>query len=300
MIPQQVTIHEVGPRDGLQNITPIISTEDKIHFVNRLSQTGLTHIEVTSFVSPTWIPQLADAKAVMETVDRHPSIVYSALVPNQVGLKSALSSNTDKIAFFTAASDAFTQKNLNCTIQESIDTICTLIPQAAKKNKAMRAYISCIHTCPYTGTIPPQSVAQLARTLYNAGCHEIALGDTTGTATPHAVDAIITAVSRYVPLAAIAMHFHDTYGQAIANVYHALTLGIKQFDTAIGGLGGCPYARGATGNVATEDVVYLLNGLGVEHSVNLDALIETSQWFTRQHGLVNHAKLSAIGNSVHD
>ena len=300
MIPKQVTIHEVGPRDGLQNITPVISTQDKVHFINRLSKTGLTHIEVTSFVSPSWIPQLADAKAVMEAIEKSPTIVYSALVPNRIGLEHALASNTDKIAFFTAASDGFTKKNINCTVASSVDTIRSLIPLAEKEAKTIRAYISCIHTCPYTGAIQPRSVAQLAKTLYEAGCQEIALGDTTGTATPHDVEAIITEVTPYVPLSAIAMHFHDTYGMAIANLYHALTLGISQFDTAIGGLGGCPYARGATGNMATEDAVYLLNGLGIEHPINLPALIETSRWFTQLHGLKNQAKLSAIGNQVDD
>ena len=300
MISQQVTIHEVGPRDGLQNIAPIISTQDKVRFINRLSKTGLTHIEVTSFVSPTWIPQLADAKAVMDTIEKNPTITYSALVPNHIGLDNALKSNTDKIAFFTAASDAFTQKNINCSIDDSINVIRSLIPLAEKQQKAMRAYISCIHTCPYTGAVRPQAVAQLAKTLYDAGCQEIALGDTTGTATAHAVEAIITEVSKHVPIPAIAMHFHDTYGQAIANLHHALTLGISQFDAAIGGLGGCPYARGSTGNMATEDAVYLLNGLGIEHNINLEALIETSQWFTTLHGLPNHAKLSAMGNQGDD
>jgi hydroxymethylglutaryl-CoA lyase len=295
MIPEQVTIHEVGPRDGLQNIAPLIATQDKIDFINRLSQTGLTHIEVTSFVSPQWIPQLADAKVVMDTVTKYPGITYSALVPNQVGLDNALGSNPDKIAFFTAASDAFTQNNLNCTIADSVHIIRKLIPAVKEQAKPIRAYISCIHTCPYTGSISPQVVAQLAKTLYEAGCQEIALGDTTGTATPRDVEAIITAVSQQIPLSAIAMHFHDTYGMAIANLYHALTLGISQFDTAIAGLGGCPYARGATGNMATEDAVYLLNGLGIAHTINLDALIETSRWFTQLHGLKNQAKLSAIG-----
>ncbi|MBO9492173.1 hydroxymethylglutaryl-CoA lyase [Endozoicomonas sp. G2_1] len=277
-LPEFVNIVEVGPRDGLQNEQEPISAEDKISLVNQLSDAGLKKIEAGSFVSPKWVPQMATSTDVFAGIRRQTGVSYTCLTPNMKGFEAALAAGVDEVAVFGAASEQFSQKNINCSIDESIERFIPLIESAKKANLPVRGYVSCVVGCPYQGDIEPEQVAAVAKRLLDLGCYEISLGDTIGVGTPASVAKMLQAVTALVPREKLAVHFHDTYGQALANIYSALQFGINTIDAAVAGLGGCPYAKGASGNVATEDVVYLLNGLDIKHDVNFDLLLETG-WF---------------------
>lgn len=292
--PASVRIVEVGPRDGLQNEKIIIPTDIKIEFINRLSETGLPCIEVTSFVSPKRIPALADNQAVFSGIKKNPKVRYSALVPNERGMEDAITSGTKEIAVFSAASETFSQKNTHCSIQESLDRIQDVMKLAQKNNIAVRGYISCVLGCPYEGEVPIERVAKIAKKLYELGCYEISLGDTIGVGTPTKAKQLILALKPFLPTSALALHFHDTYGQALANIYACLELGVSVIDSAIAGLGGCPYAKGATGNVATEDVVYMLNGMNIKSGIDLDALIKVSQFVADFTHRIPRSKVSQV------
>jgi hydroxymethylglutaryl-CoA lyase len=271
--PQQVTIVEVGPRDGLQNELSFLATAIKIDLINKLSQSGLQHIEVTSFVSVNAIPQLADSEAVFSGIAKPASIHYSALVPNEQGMLKAIALGVKDIAIFTAASETFNQRNINCSIAKSIKRFQPVLALAKNHHIRVRGYISCALGCPYEGHITPTQVAYITQQLLAIGVDEICLGDTIGVGTPKQTKAVIECVLALLPANQLAMHFHDTYGQAIANIVTSLDYGIHRFDSAIAGLGGCPYARGATGNVATEDVLYLMHGLGIETGIDLYKIV---------------------------
>ncbi|MFA5959408.1 MAG: hydroxymethylglutaryl-CoA lyase [Tatlockia sp.] len=266
---RQVTIIEVGPRDGLQNEPAFVPTENKIELINSLSQTGLQYIEVTSFVSAKAIPQLADNVDVFNGIDKKEGIHYSALVPNIRGMREAMEVGVKEIAIFTAASESFNARNINCSIKESIARFAPVIELAKIHHVPIRAYISCVLGCPYEGEIKPQQVALVAEQLLDLGIDSLCLGDTIGVGTPKQTKAVIKTIAPLLPANQLAMHFHDTYGQAIANICASLECGITHFDSAVAGLGGCPYALGATGNVATEDVLYLMHGLGIETGVDI-------------------------------
>lgn len=276
-----VKIVEVGPRDGLQNEKEILPTSVKIGLIDRLSEAGLQAIETTSFVSPKWVPQMADNCAVLKGIQRKTGVIYSALTPNLKGFHDALDAGAQEVAIFGAASESFSRKNINCSIAESLDRFKDVMEAAKKHNIKVRGYISCVVGCPYEGIISPQKVAEVAVSLYNMGCYELSLGDTIGVGTPGAMKSMLVEVSNHVPMSALAVHCHDTYGQAIANIYAALEMGVSVVDSSVAGLGGCPYAKGASGNVATEDVVYLLNGLGVKTGVNLDRLIDAGRYISQ-------------------
>lgn len=276
-LPKAVKIVEVGPRDGLQNESGTIATVDKLAFIHKLSQSGLRHIEVTSFVHPQRVPQLADAVEVVQGLHPYPDVVYSALVPNLKGLDRAIESGIKRIAVFTAASETFTQKNINMTIQESLETFRPVVAKALAHGLSVRGYVSTCFVCPYEGEVLPEKVVSVAVALRDMGIDEISLGDTIGAAAPTDVFKTVGAVLQQVPVAQIALHFHDTYGTALANVVAGLDLGVTVFDASAGGLGGCPYALGASGNLATEDLVYLLHRMGIETGVDLNRLAEASR-----------------------
>ncbi|PVV00855.1 hypothetical protein BB560_004750, partial [Smittium megazygosporum] len=256
----RVKIVEVGPRDGLQNEKAPIETSTKIDFINKLSKTGLSYIEAASFVSPKWVPQMASSDEVFKSIEKEHGVTYSALVPNEKGLENAIACGVKEIAVFGAASETFSMKNLNCSIDESMDKFQAVAEKALSLGLSVRGYISCVVGCPYEGDIRPNAVAHVSKRLYDIGCHEVSLGDTIGVGTPEKVRDMIRAVASEIPLSSLAVHFHDTYGQAISNIYAALLEGVRVVDSSVAGLGGCPYAKGATGNVATEDVIYLLEG----------------------------------------
>ena len=270
-LPTKVRIVEVGPRDGLQNEKQV-STDAKIKLVNDLADAGLTVIETGSFVSPKWVPQMADSSDVFAAVTRKDGVTYAALTPNVKGLEAAIAAGASEVAVFGAASESFSQKNINCSIDESLERFAPLMDMAKEHGLPVRGYVSCVLGCPYEGDIDVAQVAHVAKKLLDMGCYEISLGDTVGVGTPMAVKAMLDAVTTKVPVEKLAVHFHDTYGQALANIFSALQLGVATVDSAVAGLGGCPYAKGASGNVATEELVYMLNGLGIEHGVNLDKL----------------------------
>ena len=274
----KVKIVEVGPRDGLQNEKTPIETSIKVGLIDRLTQTGLPVIEATSFVSPKWVPQLADGAEVMARIRRKPETSYPVLVPNLKGFDAAVAAGAQEVAVFAAASDSFSQKNTNCSIAESLKRFAPVVKAARASGVKVRGYVSCVIACPYDGDIAPDKVAEVSDRLYQMGCYEISLGDTIGVGTPGKTQAMLDAVARRVPLKNLAGHYHDTYGQALANIYASLEMGVAVFDSSVSGLGGCPYAKGATGNVATEDVVYLLRGLGIETGVDLDALIDVGEY----------------------
>ena len=288
----QITIYEVGPRDGLQNEECNIKLEDKIELVNLLSKTGLKKIEAGSFVSPKWVPQMANSLEVFNRIERNNSVIYSALTPNLRGLETAVTAKVDEVAVFAAASESFSQKNINCSIDESIERFKPVISQALEKKLKIRGYVSCIAGCPYEGDISPKSVACVAKRLFELGCYEISLGDTIGVGSPNKIRAVIEAVAHQIPRQNIAIHCHDTYGQAIANIYESLDADIRTFDSSVAGLGGCPYAAGASGNVATEDVVYLLQGLGLECDVDLEKLIKAGNFISHQLKRNNQSKVA--------
>ncbi|PIE82877.1 MAG: hydroxymethylglutaryl-CoA lyase [Candidatus Contendobacter odensis] len=281
-LPNNVKLIEVGPRDGLQNEQKQIDTDTKVKLIDKLADTGLKTIEATSFVSPKWVPQMADNQTVMAAIERRATVDYPVLTPNLKGFEAALAAGAQTVAVFGAASESFSQKNINCSIAASLERFEPLLLAAQQAGIKVRAYVSCVLGCPYEGEIQPATVAQVAGALFEMGCYEISLGDTIGTGTPEAAKRMIEAVSTRVPLDHLAGHYHDTYGMAIANIYASLQCGITVFDASIAGLGGCPYAKGAAGNVATEDVVYLLNGLGINTGVDLDALLACSQWISEK------------------
>lgn len=268
-LPTDVTIVEMGARDGLQN-EATVSTEAKIDLINQLSLTGLTHIEAGSFVSPKWVPQMADSKHVLEKISRQPNVIYSALTPNLQGFEQAIQSKVNQVAIFTSSSESFCKKNINCSIAESLKRFEPLITEAKKYNIPVRGYLSCVADCPYDGATKPEQVAAIAKELFDLGCYEVSLGDTIGTGTPLRIGRMLESVQRNIPISHLAVHFHDTWGQALANIYQALTMGVSVIDSSVAGLGGCPYAVGASGNVATEDVLYMCRGLGIETGVNLN------------------------------
>ncbi len=270
-LPTNVTIVEVGPRDGLQNESPV-STRTKIRLIDLLSDTGLSHIEAGSFVSPKWVPQMADSKEVMQNITRRALVTYSALTPNLQGLEQALDAGANQVAIFTSASEGFCQHNINCSITESLKRFEPLMVQADKYHVPVRGYLSCVVDCPYDGATSPTQVANISQALIELGCYEVSLGDTIGTGTPNRVKEMLESVLASIPNQRLAVHFHDTWGQALANIYQALSMGITTVDSSVAGLGGCPYAHGASGNVATEDVLYLCQGLGIETGVDLELL----------------------------
>ena len=290
--PSQVTIVEVGPRDGLQNESSFVATETKVDFINLLSLSGLKHIEVTSFVSAKAIPQLADNEAVFSAINKPADVHFSALVPNERGMIQALNANVKEIAVFTAASETFNQRNINCSIKESIARFEPVVLLAKAHKIPVRAYISCVLGCPYEGAITPAQVIDVASQLLRLGVDEICLGDTIGVGTPKQTKAAINGVLQLLPLSRLAMHFHDTYGQAIANIVASLDCGVVRFDSAVAGLGGCPYARGATGNVATEDVLYLMHGLGIETGVDIYKVVAAGELICKALNRKNQSKVA--------
>jgi len=273
-----VRIVEVGPRDGLQNEKTLVATADKIELIDRLSATGLSSIEATSFVSPKWVPQLADAADVFAGITRRPGVHYPVLVPNETGYERALEVGVEEIAVFTAASEAFNRKNINASIDESLARFAPVMARAQNDGVRVRGYVSTVLGCPYQGEVPLADVVRVARELHAMGCYEISLGDTIGIGTPGKARAMLKAVAAEVPMAALAVHFHDTYGQALSNILACLEEGVAVVDSAVSGVGGCPYAKGASGNVASEDVVYMLHGLGIDTGVDLPRLAHTGRW----------------------
>lgn len=291
-LPDKVKLVEVGPRDGLQNEKKNIPTSVKIEFINRLSDTGLSVIEATSFVSPKWIPQLADHKQVFEGITKKETVSYPVLVPNVKGFENALSAGVKEIAVFTTPSETFSQRNTNSTVSDSLQNISDIVRAAHANNIRVRGYLSCVLGCPYEGNIAPEAVADMADKLITLGCYEVSLGDTIGVGTPGKTDTLLKIVMEKIPREKIAVHFHDTYGQALANIYVALLNGINVIDSAVAGLGGCPYAKGASGNVASEDVLYMLNGLDIETGVNLESLISAGRFITNALGKTTQSKVS--------
>lgn len=279
-----VRIIEVGPRDGLQNEKVQVETAVKIELIDRLVACGLKEIEATSFVSPTWVPQMADHDALMRGLTKRPGVRHPVLTPNLRGYRNAVAAGADHIAVFASASEAFSKKNINCTIEGSFARFEPVFAAARADGVAVRGYVSCVVACPYEGPVAPTKVAEVAKRLADLGCYEVSLGDTIGVGTPATVLPMLEAVAREVPPAKLAGHFHDTYGMATANVYASYELGLRAFDSSVGGLGGCPYAKGATGNVATEDVVYLLRDRGVETGIDLEKLVDCADWITKQLG----------------
>ncbi len=286
-LPKRVKIFEVGPRDGLQNETALVDTDTKVALVEKLADAGIQTIESGSFVSPKWVPQMAGSEAVFGTINRKAGVTYSALTPNMRGLERAISAEVSEVAVFIAATEDFSQKNTNCTIAEGIERSAKLTEAALAEGLQVRGYISVAAGCPYQGEVAATDLAPLAKALIEMGCYEVSLGDSIGVATPGHIKNIVDAVATEVPVDKIAMHLHDTYGQALANIYAALEMGITVIDSSVAGLGGCPYAPGATGNVATENVVYMLNGLGIDHGIDLDKLIATGDFITQKLGRDN-------------
>ncbi|WP_394558327.1 hydroxymethylglutaryl-CoA lyase [Aquipseudomonas alcaligenes] len=273
-LPQHVRLVEVGPRDGLQNEKQPISVADKVRLTDDLSAAGLSYIEVGSFVSPKWVPQMAGSAEVFAGIQYKPGVVYGALTPNVKGFEAAVEAGVKEVAVFAAASEAFSQKNINCSIAESLERFVPVMEAAKAHGITVRGYVSCVLGCPYEGEVAPEQVAAVARELFAMGCYEVSLGDTIGTGTAGKTRTMFEVVGRDIPRDKLAGHFHDTYGQALANIYASLLEGIVVFDSSVAGLGGCPYAKGATGNVATEDVLYLLQGLGIHTGIDLDKLID--------------------------
>jgi hydroxymethylglutaryl-CoA lyase len=271
-------IVEVGPRDGLQNERGEVPTAVKVELIERLADAGLAAVEATAFVSPKWVPQMADHTEVLERIRRKPGVSYPVLTPNLKGFEAARAAGATEVAIFGAASEAFSQKNINCSIAESLERFRPVTAEATKHGIKVRGYVSCVLGCPYQGEVKPERVAGVAAALYEMGCYEVSLGDTIGTGTPGKTRAMIEACAKRVPLEKLAGHYHDTYGQALANIYASLEMGVHTFDASVAGLGGCPYAAGASGNVATEDVIYMMNGLGVRTGVDLGKLVAIGRW----------------------
>jgi hydroxymethylglutaryl-CoA lyase len=294
-LPKKVRIVEVGPRDGLQNEKMEVPTKVKLELIGRLADAGLPAVEATAFVSPKWIPQMADHTEVLEGIKRKPGVSYPVLTPNLKGFEAARAAGATEVAVFGAASESFSRKNINCTIAESLERFRPVTDAARQAGIKVRGYISCVLGCPYEGEIAPAKVAEVAHALHSMGCYEISLGDTIGVGTPGKTRAMIEACAREVPIERLAGHYHDTYGQALANIYASLELGVATFDSSVAGLGGCPYAKGASGNVATEDVVYMLNGLGIETGVDLDKVVEIGRWIC---GVIGKEPQSKAGKAI--
>ena len=294
-VPDFVRIVEVGPRDGLQNEPSEVPTAVKVELIERLAHAGLSSVEATAFVSPKWVPQMADHTEVLGRIRRKPGVSYPVLTPNLKGFEAALAAGATEVAIFGAASEAFSRKNINCSIAESLERFRPVAEAATKANVKVRGYVSCVLGCPYEGEVAPQRVAEVAAALYEMGCYEVSLGDTIGVGTPGKAKAMIDACAKRVPLERLAGHYHDTYGQALANIYASLELGVATFDASVAGLGGCPYARGATGNVATEDVVYMLQGMGVGTGVDLDRLVGIGRWIC---GILGKETASRSGRAL--
>lgn len=290
--PNTVKMVEVGPRDGLQNEKALIDLKHKVALVEQLADAGLNMVETGSFVSPKWVPQMADSSAVFANIARKNGVTYSALTPNLQGFEAAMAAGADEVAIFGAASESFTQKNINCSIADSIERFAPVLAAAKVQNIKVRGYVSCVLGCPYEGEIAPQKVAEVSKALLDMGCYEISLGDTIGVGTPLKTEAMLSAVIKVVPVEKLAVHFHDTYGQALANILKALEMGIAVIDSAVAGLGGCPYAKGASGNVASEDVLYMLNGMGIQTGVDLDKLIAAGDAITQALGKTNQSKVA--------
>ena len=280
-LPPKVKIVEVGPRDGLQNEQHSVPTRAKIELVDRLTEAGVPAVEATAFVSPRWVPQMADNAEVMAGIRRRPGTAYPVLVPNIKGYAAALAAGVEEVAVFAAASEAFSKKNINCSIDESLERFRPVTEAAQKDRIRVRGYLSCALGCPYQGEVSAQAVAEVAEKLWQMGCYEISLSDTIGVGTPGKAAAMIEAAVKRVPLETLAAHYHDTYGQALANILASLQCGVAVFDSSIAGLGGCPYAKGASGNVATEDVVYMLNGMGIETGIDIDKLLDAAEFICR-------------------
>ncbi len=295
LLPDKIRLVEVGARDGLQNEAGHIATEEKIAFINRLSATGLPVIEVGSFVSPRSVPQMSDTSLVYDGIERRPGVSYPALVPNLKGLESAKNAGVDEIAFFCAASETFSQHNINSSINQSLERLEDIMAVALPGGIRVRGYLSCVAGCPYEGKVPVETVAEIAERLVALGCYEVSLGDTIGIGSPGQVRALLESVVCKVPREKLAVHFHDTYGQALANILVALEAGIAVVDSSVAGLGGCPYAPGASGNVASEDVLYMLNGLGVETGVDLDSLIDAGLYISK---LLNKTTGSKVARAL--
>ena len=291
-LPTHVRLVEVGPRDGLQNEAQPISVADKVQLVDALTDAGLGYIEVGSFVSPKWVPQMAGSAEVFAQIRRKPGVVYGALAPNMRGFEDAVAAGVKEVAVFAAASEAFSQRNINCSISESLARFVPIIEAARQHGISVRGYVSCVLGCPYEGQVSAQQVAQVARELYAMGCYEVSLGDTIGTGTPTATRTMFEAVTAWVPREKLAGHFHDTYGQALVNIYASLQEGIAVFDSSIAGLGGCPYAKGASGNVATEDVLYMLNGMGIETGIDMDKLLLAGEHICNVLGRVTGSRVA--------
>lgn len=290
--PTHVRLIEVGPRDGLQNEAQPISVADKVQLVNALTDAGLGYIEVGSFVSPKWVPQMAGSAEVFAQIQHKPGVVYGALTPNMRGFEDAIAAGVKEVAVFAAASEAFSQRNINCSISESLERFVPIMESARQHGISVRGYVSCVLGCPYEGQVSAQQVAAVAKELYAMGCYEVSLGDTIGTGTPSATRAMFEAVGAYVPRDKLAGHFHDTYGQAMVNIYASLLEGINVFDSSVAGLGGCPYAKGASGNVATEDVLNMLNGMGIETGVDMDKLLLAGQHICNVLGRVTGSRVA--------
>ena len=290
MLPSKVKIVEVGPRDGLQNEKQLVPTEVKIELINRLADAGVRAIEATSFVSPKWVPQMGDNAAVMQGIARHPATVYPVLTPNLQGFDAAIQAGATEVAIFGAASESFSRKNINCSIAESLKRFEPILSSASALEIPVRGYVSCVVGCPYEGDIAPAQASSVAKSLFEMGCYEVSLGDTIGVGTPASVGRMLEACARAVPIGKLAGHYHDTYGMAIANIYASLQMGMATFDSSVAGLGGCPYAKGASGNVATEDVVYLMHGLGIETGIDLAKLAAIGDWISSALNRPNGAK----------
>ena len=290
-----VKIVEVGPRDGLQNEPGEVPTAVKLELIERLADAGLSSVEATAFVSPKWVPQMADHTEVLERIRRKPGVSYPVLTPNLKGFEAARAAGATEVAIFGAASESFSRKNINCSIAESLERFRPVADAARTSNIKVRGYVSCVLGCPYEGEVAPQRVAEVAAALYEMGCYEVSLGDTIGTGTPGKTRAMIEACARRVPIGKLAGHYHDTYGQALANIYASLEMGVATFDASVAGLGGCPYAKGASGNVATEDVVYMLHGLGLQTGIDLDKLVGIGAWIS---GLLGRDYGSKAGKAI--
>lgn len=295
-LPKRVRMVEVGARDGLQNESVLVPAQVKIGLIDRLSDAGLAVVEATSFVSPKWVPQMADNAEVLAGIKRRPGVSYPVLVPNLKGLEAALDAGVEEVALFAAASESFSRKNINCSIGESLERFEPVLAVANERGVRVRGYLSCVLGCPYQGEVAPEAVAEVARRLREMGCYEISLGDTIGVGTPGKARAMVEAVAARVPLERLAVHFHDSYGQGLANILAVLELGIGVVDSAVAGLGGCPYAPGASGNVASEDLLYMLDGLGIETGVDLDRLIAAGNYIS---GFLGRPSGSKVARAAH-
>jgi hydroxymethylglutaryl-CoA lyase len=295
MLPSHVTLVDVGPRDGLQNEPQPVAAAHKVELVRRLQAAGLREIETGSFVSPKWVPQMADSGEVMANIERKPGVRYSVLVPNLKGFEAALPTRPDEVVVFAAASEAFSRRNINCSIAESIERFAPVVAAARAAGIKVRGALSCAVGCPYEGDIHPDRVEYVARLMKEVGVQHLGVADTIGVGTPRRVQAALERALKHYPINEVSGHFHDTYGQALANIYASLELGVQNFDASVAGLGGCPYAKGATGNVATEDVVFLLNGLGIETGIDLDALVDAAAFIS---GVLGRKPVSRVANAV--